>query len=219
MASLRTLFLTACLPVAAALSPALARADELVPTAELPKVLSLALETVYARQRADAEKNGVTLVADAALRELTGVTVFDRPVRLLTPAEAKEQQLAYFVQVTLSSPAPGQVVVQYSHPAPAYFGALTLTQEGGGWTVSQNKSYHSSSGARGFYGKMYEGVKCKDGSEMALRWNSYIEYFKAVRSGQASSKPADPSPTCPGPEFPEVAAYQQMQKLLQPKTP
>lgn len=201
----------ACLALALLCPPA-AHAAEL-PAQDLPAILGLSLEKVYERLKPEAlEKIKFTLVAEPPLRDVAGISAFGKPVRVFTRQEARDQQLAYFVSVSAKAPEARQVVVHYTQPAPALFGTITLAQQDKGWAIVDHKSYHSSSGARYFYGEMYDGVECRDDTEMAERWNYYRN---ALRPKDAEAPPAGNK--CPGPVFPDVNSYRIMKQLYKPK--
>jgi hypothetical protein len=107
-----------------------------------------------------------------------------------------------------------QVAVSYSTPYNGSYGKVVLARANGTWTIQQHDKMHSSSGARGFYGELYDGVDCRDGTEMARRWNSYIDAMAAIREGRKRADVEALPTTCPGREFPDVASRRQMMKLL-----
>ncbi len=93
----------------------------------------------------------------------------------LTQQELVDQQQAVFVWIPEAHPDPERTAmyVHYDIPSNASFGILKLSPQGGVLAVESNDSYRSSSGARATYGKLYEGVACRDNTEMAYRWNYY----------------------------------------------
>ena len=93
------------------------------------------------------------------------------------------------------------------------YGTATFSKTDGQWTVQDHQRMHSSSGARNFYGELYEGTDCRDGSEMAKRWNTYKDAMEAAMARRARSPESALPSTCPGKEFPDVAAYKQFKAM------
>ena len=93
----------------------------------------------------------------------------------LTQQELVEQQEAVFILVTRAYPDPERnaLYVEYDIPSNASFGVLKVHPQKGVLVVESMDSFRSSSGARATYGKLYEGVACRDNTEMAYRWNFY----------------------------------------------
>ena len=108
---------------------------------------------------------------------------------------------------------PEQASVTYQTPYNGKYGTFTLSKTDGNWSIQDHQQMHSSSGARYFYGELYEGVACRDGSEMAKRWNMYKDAVEAAMARRART-PEDALPsTCPGKEFPDVASYKQFKAM------
>ncbi|WP_298210252.1 hypothetical protein [Acidovorax sp.] len=93
----------------------------------------------------------------------------------LTQQELVEQQEAVFIWITKAHPDVERNVlyVSYDIPSNASFGVLKVYPQNGVLVADVEDNYRSSSGARATYGKLYEGVACRDGTEMAYRWNYY----------------------------------------------
>lgn len=93
----------------------------------------------------------------------------------LTQQELVAQQQAVFIRINKAYPDPehNAVFVHYDIPSNASFGTLKIYPKEGVLVTETIDSYRSSSGARATYGKLYEGVACRDNSEMAYRWNHY----------------------------------------------
>jgi hypothetical protein len=93
----------------------------------------------------------------------------------LTQQELVAQQQAVFILITKAYPDPERsaLYVEYDIPGNASFGVLKVYPADGVLVTEVKDSYRSSSGARATYGKLYEGVACRDNTEMAYRWNYY----------------------------------------------
>jgi hypothetical protein len=93
----------------------------------------------------------------------------------LTQQELVAQQQAVFILITNAYPDAERnaLYVDYDIPSNASFGVLKVYPKDGVLVAERTDSYRSSSGARATYGKLYEGVACRDNSEMAYRWNTY----------------------------------------------
>lgn len=93
----------------------------------------------------------------------------------LTQQELVSQQQAVFILITHMYPDADRsaLYVAYDIPSNASYGVLRVYPENGVLVVEEKDSFRSSSGARATYGKLYEGVACRDNTEMAYRWNYY----------------------------------------------
>lgn len=93
----------------------------------------------------------------------------------LTQQELVAQQEAVFILVTNAYPdvERNALYVEYDIPSNASFGVLRVYPQDGVLVAEVKDGYRSSSGARATYGKLYEGVACRDNTEMAYRWNYY----------------------------------------------
>jgi hypothetical protein len=93
----------------------------------------------------------------------------------LTQQELVAQQEAVFVLIksTHRDAERNALYVQYDIPSNASYGVLKVYPKDGVLVAERTDSYRSSSGARATYGQLYEGVACRDNSEMAYRWNTY----------------------------------------------
>ena len=136
-----------------------------------------------------------------------------RTLGLKTREAAKAEQLAWFVYVSKITLGPDQASVAYQTPYNGKYGTATFSKTDGQWTVQDHQRMHSSSGARNFYGELYEGTDCRDGSEMAKRWNTYKDAVEAAMARRPRSAESALPSTCPGKEFPDVAAYKQFKAM------
>lgn len=93
----------------------------------------------------------------------------------LTRQELIAQQQAVFILITKAYPdrERSALYVEYDIPSNASFGMLKVYPKEGLLVVESTESFRSSSGARATYGKLYDGVACRDNTEMAYRWNYY----------------------------------------------
>ncbi|MDR7306367.1 hypothetical protein [Rhodoferax saidenbachensis] len=93
----------------------------------------------------------------------------------LTQQELVAQQQAVFILITNTGldAERNALYVEYDIPSNASFGVLRVYPENGVLVAESKDSYRSSSGARATYGKLYDGVACRDNTEMAYRWNYY----------------------------------------------
>lgn len=200
---------------------AVAQAQEASPpvdAAVLAAALPAALEAVYEKPQGfgSAPFTPVVVWADG-LAVPAALRVFDTPVTLRSRAQARDEQRAWFVYLGSATQTAEGLQLRYSKPYNGQGGTVTLKLEDGSWKAVGNAKMHSSSGARAFYGELYDGVKCRDGGEMALRWNGLIDAVDAMRTRRERKSDAELSKSCPGDAFPEVAAYRQMKMLLAPR--
>lgn len=158
-------------------------------------------------------ENPETIVLAPAVGSLGEVMVFGRPAVVLSEAQARDQQRAWFIRLSSITYTADGVEIVYSTPATGYSGRALVAWTNGAWTVVSNQREHSSSGRRAFFGRFYEGVPCRDGTEMAERWSSNVELVRYIQTYRTLPKALPPgSGKCPGREFPEVEAYRQMKR-------
>lgn len=197
--------------VACATIPAQAQAQTSSSSGWVPAAMTVALQEIYQTPSDSADFRPVVVVADGIT---TGeLTVFDTAVAFKSRARAREEQLAWFVYLSKLEALAEGLSVSYWKPYNGGFGTVTLKSQDGAWVMADHKSMHSSSGARYFYGELYDGAECRDGSEMARRWNGYIDALDAMKARRPRLALADLPTRCPGAMFPDVAAYQQARKL------
>jgi len=126
---------------------------------------------------------------------------FDDPGIVLMPqADLVAAQLATFASLPKLVIEGDHAVLSYEIPASDRIGEMRFTKSAGRWTKRSRNESRSLASARAFYGKIYEGTICRDGSEMAYRWN----YLASGRAAAYQGK-------CPGREFPDVSVYRTQQ--------
>lgn len=93
----------------------------------------------------------------------------------LTQEELVAEQQAVFILIESSGrdAERSALYVNYDIPSNASFGVLKVYPKDGVLVAESHDSFRSSSGARATYGKLYQGVACRDNTEMAYRWNYY----------------------------------------------
>lgn len=176
-------------------------------------ILTLTLEQVFDKPVDGGPSTVRPIVAAPDVTLPANLTAFGQPLSLKTRDAAKAEQLAWFVYVSKITLGPDQASVAYQTPYNGKYGTATFSKTDGQWTVQDHQRMHSSSGARFFYGELYEGTDCRDGSEMAKRWNTYKDAIEAAMARRARTAENDLPSTCPGKEFPDVAAYKQFKSM------
>jgi hypothetical protein len=181
----------------------------LVARAQTPTDPSLsAAVTALLEQRFQAPPytNGASIlpvVLASTLQPVGAVTFKGGSVVVHSRAEARDLQLAWFIYLSDAQRNGDAVVIKYDTPFNASSGTATLELSQEGWKMTKDEKMRSSSGARMLYGEMYDGVKCRDNSEMARRQLSIGGQSEAPQKAKCASK-----------TFPEVEYYQQTKKLL-----
>jgi hypothetical protein len=190
--------------VLSVLSAARASADGVSPE-DLAAASRVALEAINPHRP-------VVVVLDDKGPQLIAVSAFGEPVTVMSRAQARDEQRAWFVSLGPVTEVPGGLRIVLSQPATGSGNTLVLNRSGQGWSITSNESWHSSSGARYFFGEMYEGVACRDDTEMAQRWRFTEEAVEPL----AAHKPMLSRPSsgkCLGAEFPDVEAYRTMKRM------
>jgi hypothetical protein len=178
------------------------------------QVLTLTLEQVFDKPVEGGPSTVRPIVAAPDVTLPANLSTFGVPLSLKTREVAKSEQLAWFVYVSNITLGPDQASVAYQTPYNGKYGTANLINTDGQWAIKDHQRMHSSSGARFFYGELYEGSDCRDGSEMAKRWNTYKDALEAAMARRPrTAEDALPS-TCPAKEFPDVVAYRQYKALM-----
>lgn len=137
-------------------------------------------------------------------------TSYGVPIRVIDLAQVRSEQLAYFTLISGVKTDDGKANVTYSTPGSGHSGTVVLERRGDAWVVSDVRQAHSSSGARVLFGSLYDGVACRDGTEMAGRWSYQAAMMTTLLAGKKFDPSAEVPKICPGTEFPEVAAYRKV---------
>ncbi len=184
------------------------------PKNSLDTALIIAFETIYGKAEGagGGPFNPLVVVSDE-VQAFKSASAFNIPLVIKSRDEAKNEQLAWFLYVSKISFSESELELKYDKPYNGKFGTVKLAKTGDAWALLDHQVMHSSSGARMFYGKLYEDVKCKDGAEMALRWNGYIDAIEAFTAKRPRKELKDLPTKCPGKVFPDVAAYLQAKQL------
>lgn len=177
------------------------------------RILTLTLEQVFDKPVEGGPSTVRPIVSAPDVILPANLTAFGVPLTLKTRDAAKSGQLAWFVYVSKVALGPDQASVAYQTPYNGKYGTVMLAKTDGQWAIQDHQRVHSSSGARNFYGELYEGTDCRDGSEMAQRWNTYKDAMEAALTRRARTPENALPSTCPGKEFPDVIAYRQYKAM------
>ncbi|MCS4294328.1 hypothetical protein M2375_002561 [Comamonas sp. BIGb0152] len=109
-------------------------------------------------------------------------------MRVLSKEQLVAEQRSNFLIISQLGQQGPDMLVDYETPNNASYGTLRIQEKDGKLVFKAQDTYRSSSGARTTYARLYGGLPCRNGSEMAYRFN-YANRF--VRSGE-----------CPTPRFP-----------------
>lgn len=109
-------------------------------------------------------------------------------MRVLSKEQLVAEQRSNFLIISQLGQQGPDMLVDYETPNNASYGTLRIQQKDGKLVFKAQDTYRSSSGARATYARLYGGLPCRNGSEMAYRFN-YADRF--ARSGE-----------CPTPRFP-----------------
>ena len=119
-----------------------------------------------------------------------GVALLDTPRwRVLTQNQLVAEQRAVFIIVTQLGKQGTDMLVDYEIPTNASSGTLRIQDQDGKLVFKSEESWRSSSGSRATYARLYGGLACRDGTEMAYRYNFYA---------RSSESGACARPTFPG---------------------
>lgn len=145
-------------------------------------------------------KHPVVLIVTSESEFLKKLSPSDASYIIMPQAEIIAAQLASFASLSKLVVNGEHALLNYEIPADDRIGEMRFTRKAGQWEKRSRNETRSLASARGFYGRLYEGVVCKDGTEMAYRWN-YL----------ASRRAETYAGTCPAQEFPDVAVYRKQQ--------
>ena len=113
--------------------------------------------------------------------------------RVLTREQLVAEQRAVFIIVSQLGMDGPDMMVDYEIPTNASSGTLRIQSQDGKLVFKSEESYRSSSGSRATYARLYGGLPCRDGTEMAYRYNFYA---------RSSDRGACARPTFPGTDSP-----------------
>jgi hypothetical protein len=130
---------------------------------------------------------------DAAIVVLEGKALTLQPrlhsvpgMRVLTQEQLVQEQRAVFLIISQLGMQGPDILIDFETPSNASFGTLRVQDQAGKLVFKFEDSYRSSSGARATYARLYGGLLCQDGSEMAYRFD--------YRSGPAGKCPVQHFP-------------------------
>lgn len=209
---------TLAIPLVALLIAAPATAQAQAPAPAWLPLLAPALEAVVDAPKPEHQARFTPMaLIDDAPAGLDGAagSVHGKALRVINREQARDEQRAYFVRVSKVAIDGDAATLVWARPSTGHSGTLKLVKDGDAWKVADKTRLHSSSGARIALGELFDGVACRDGTEMAARWATMAGFMEALRAtGKMPGPGFSPPPVCPGPEFPDVAAYRQSQLLL-----
>lgn len=179
----------ACWALAWVCAPALARDASDYSTQELVEALTQRLsKTLRAGPTRDAPGN------DAAIVVLEGKALALQPrlrsvpgMRVLTQAQLVQEQRAVFLIISQLGMQGPDILIDFETPSNASFGTLRVQDQAGKLVFKNEDRYRSSSGARATYARLYGGLPCRAGSEMA--------YHFGYRPGPAGECPVQHFPS------------------------
>lgn len=102
-------------------------------------------------------------------------------MRVLSKEQLVAEQRANFLIISQLGQQGADMLVDYETPNNASFGTLRIQDKDGKLVFKAEDTYRSSSGARATYARLYGGLPCRHGSEMAHRFNYADRY---ARSGE-----------------------------------
>lgn len=179
---------------------------------DLDSAVGVAIDSIVRKPR--NEDAPTLIVVGSEVPVLRNVRVSGRPAMIMSRAQARDEQRAWFISLHSVEPTPAGLQIIYGTPANGYSGSVVVDWNGSEWAVKSREESHSSSGARYFYGELYEGVVCRNGTEMAQRWTATLDFMELVRRRQPiPNNLPKTSGICPDREFPDVVTYRQMKQM------
>ncbi len=197
-----------CLPLMLALSLACTQAVAATGSVDDRRqiVREFVAQVPFLKKRFDGNSNSTTehpvvLIITAESAFLQGLKFDDPAIMLMPQAEVVAAQLASFASLSKLVIEGEHAVLSYDIPASDRVGEMRFTRKAGQWSKRSRNETRSLASARALYGKLYENAVCRDGTEMAYRWNYLANRLPATYGG-----------TCPGQEFPDVSVYRKQQQ-------
>lgn len=109
--------------------------------------------------------------------------------RVLAQEQLVAEQRAVFIIVTQLGKQGADMMVDYEIPTNASSGTLRIQDQDGKLVFKSEESFRSSSGSRATYARLYGGLACRDGTEMAYRYN----FYGRSNESAACARPTFPS--------------------------
>jgi|GEM_PF-669960 len=160
----------------------------------------------FLKKRFDGSSNLTTahpivLMVTAESAFLKDLQLNDPAIIVMPQAEVVSAQLASFASLSGLTVNGDHAFVRYDIPSSDRAGEMRFKKTKGKWEKTSRNESRSLASARVLYGKLYEDTACRDGSEMAYRWNYLLSQRATVYVGN-----------CPGKTFPDVMVYRQQQR-------
>ena len=112
-------------------------------------------------------------------------------MRVLTQEQLVAEQRANFLIIAQLGSEGRDMMVEYDTPRNASYGVLRIQAVDGKLVFKTEDSYRSSSGSRATYARLYGGQPCRDGSEMAYRFNYAGSYSRSGKCPVATFPSTD----------------------------
>ena len=119
-----------------------------------------------------------------------------RPVpgmRILSEQQVVAEQRSNFLILSQLGQQGPDLLLDYETPNNASFGTLRVQEREGKLVFKAEDTYRSSSGARATYARLYGGQPCRDGTEMAYRFN-YADSYSRSGTCPVATFPSSDSP-------------------------
>ena len=110
-------------------------------------------------------------------------------MRVVTLQQLQAELRSNFIIISQLGKQGADMLVDYEIPTNASSGTLRIQDQDGKLVFKSEESWRSSSGSRATYARLYGGLACRDGTEMAYRYNFYA---------RSSESGACARPTFPG---------------------
>ena len=135
---------------------------------------------------------------EAAIVVLTGKALSLRDqlhplpgLRILSEQQLVAEQRSNFLILSQLGQQGPDMLLDYETPNNASFGTLRVQEQDGKLVFKAEEAYRSSSGARATYARLYGGKPCRDGSEMAYRFNYADSYSRSGKCPVATFPSTD----------------------------
>ena len=112
-------------------------------------------------------------------------------MRVLSKEQLVAEQRSNFLIISQLGQQGPDMLVDYETPNNASYGTLRIQQKDGKLVFKAQDTYRSSSGARATYARLYGGLPCRDGSEMAYRFNYADSYSRSGKCPVATFPSTD----------------------------
>lgn len=107
------------------------------------------------------------------------ISVFGNKMRVLNSAEIVKQQITHFITIASIKKQDDGILIEWQRPMKARFGKALISQADGHLVYKKIENFHSGSMGRSVMRELYQGVSCRDETQLAY-YSSFYKHGKCA---------------------------------------